>query len=210
MQKLCESLTDDPDFLQKRPVLVNLVDSKYNVYGGNQRVRAAKQLGWKTIPCDVDENLSEKLMKDRVIKDNKTFGDFDYDLLANEYEIPDLLKAGFTPNELAIDIKTIEEIEQPEDNEQLEPPKDPITKPGDIYELLSDSGLRHVIGCGDSTDPDFVSKILQDNIPGLIYNDPPYGISYHRSDGKLHGNAKAKRNKFNPILNDDSNSYRLF
>lgn len=105
MDKLVESLENDPDFLLKRPVLVNLKDGKHQVYAGNQRVMAAKKLKWKTIPCIIDVDLDDSLMKSRIIKDNKTFGEFDFDILANEWDLENLTKWGFTENELGFDIK---------------------------------------------------------------------------------------------------------
>lgn len=116
-QNLCNSLQNDPDFLQKRPVLVNLIDGNYNVYAGNQRVRAAKKLGWKTIPCDIDENIDEKTMKKRILQDNLSFGEFDFDIISSDYEIPDLLDMGFSQEELSIDIDTINAAENLEDED---------------------------------------------------------------------------------------------
>jgi len=109
MGKLIKSIQDDPEFLQKRPVLVNLVEGVYEVYAGNQRVSAARKLGWKTIPCIVDENLPEEIVKQRIIKDNKAAGTWDYDCLANEFEAHDLLEWGFTLEELHIDLPDIDD-----------------------------------------------------------------------------------------------------
>lgn len=103
MQKLCESLEEDPSFMEKRPVLVNRKDGKKIVYAGNQRVRAAKKLGWKEINCDIDDDLDEKTMRSRILKDNKTFGEFDYEMLANEWDVDELIKGGFTPEELSFE-----------------------------------------------------------------------------------------------------------
>ena len=110
MTKLCSSIQEDPDFLFKRPVLVNLVDGKHIVYAGNQRVRAAKQLKMKTIPCIIDKDVSEELMKMRVIKDNKTYGEFDFDVLANEWDISTLLDCGFEPKDLIGPDSDIEDL----------------------------------------------------------------------------------------------------
>lgn len=100
MEKLCKSIQDDPDFLFKRPILVNLIDGQHIVYAGNQRVRAAKQLKMKTIPCIIDKDIPDDLMKMRVVKDNKTFGEFDFDILANEWDISVLLDCGFDAKDL--------------------------------------------------------------------------------------------------------------
>lgn len=105
MSKLENSLVQDSSFLWRRPVLVNQVDDKLIVYAGNQRVRAAKKLKWKQIPCIIDKDLSEDVINRRVLQDNKTFGSFDYDMLANEYEIDMLLDVGFTLEELQIDLE---------------------------------------------------------------------------------------------------------
>lgn len=104
MQLLVKSLEDDPDFFNSRPCLVNQKDGKLIVYAGNQRVRAAKKLKWKEVPCIVDEDLSEARMKDRVVKDNKTFGEFDFDILANEFDIDQLVNAGFSLEELHLEV----------------------------------------------------------------------------------------------------------
>ena len=111
MEKLCKSIKDDPDFLNARPILVNKSNEIYTVYAGNQRVRAAKKLKMKEIPCVVDEDLDSEVMKKRTILDNKTFGEFDFDILANEYDINMLIDCGFTPEELLGDISKISDDE---------------------------------------------------------------------------------------------------
>jgi len=99
--KLCKSIQDDPSFLERRPVLVNISNGRNDVYAGNQRVRAAKKLGWESIPCIIDKDLSEDIIKSRMIKDNKTYGEFDFDMLANEWDIETLFDAGFSERELS-------------------------------------------------------------------------------------------------------------
>lgn len=117
--KLCKSLSDDPDFFSKRPCLVNktceyptlppetTIDiniherkDTYTVYAGNQRVRAAKKLGYKEVPCIIDVDLDQEIIKSRIAKDNLNYGTWDYDILGNEFEIDMLLDAGFTQNML--------------------------------------------------------------------------------------------------------------
>lgn len=119
-KKLCDSLEKDPGFFLNRPCLVNVKDEKRIVYAGNQRVLAAKKLGWKEVPCIVEINLPEDLIKERIIKDNKHYGEFDFDILANEWEIENLLEAGFTENELSFKPLDEEKIEE----EASEKPKE--------------------------------------------------------------------------------------
>ena len=200
MAKLVASLDSDPGFLDSRPILVNIVDGVYTVYGGNQRVRAAKKLGWKEIQCAVEHDLDAKMMKDRVVKDNKTYGEFDWDILANEYDPESLLNSGFEIEDL-VGVEPIEQIEAEEDpQENLNPgeDKDSECKSGDIYELISGS-ITHRLGCGDSTDPDHVSKLLDGNEPILMVTDPPYGVEYNANwrseslkDGAKRSNGKVQ------------------
>lgn len=111
MAKLCKSITDDPAFLQNRPVLVNCTDGKHIVYAGNQRVRAAKMLKMKEIPCIVENDLPYNLVQKRIILDNKTFGEWDFDILANEFNIDVLIDCGFDANELIGPIDNDKEAE---------------------------------------------------------------------------------------------------
>lgn len=110
-EKLCKSLQDDPDFIAKRPVLVHNSEGKLRVYACNQRVRAAKKLGWKEVPCIIDEGLSEDIIKSRTVKDNKHYGEFDFDILANEYDMDMLFDAGFTATDFEVSKTAIEDIE---------------------------------------------------------------------------------------------------
>ena len=118
-EKLCNSIKNDPEFLFLRPCLVHDDNGKLVVYAGNQRVNAAKKLKWKEIPCIVDKNLSPEIIKERIIKDNKHYGEFDFDILANEFDIDTLIDAGFYANELIGNIEA-EEIES-EEHEEKEP-----------------------------------------------------------------------------------------
>lgn len=120
-EKLCESIKEDPEFLSKRPCLVNDKDGILEVYAGNQRVLAAKKLAWKSVPCIIEKDIPDEIIKKRIVKDNKHYGEFDFDILANEWEIDDLIGAGFTEEELAFedinsysDIKDIIDEEEPE------------------------------------------------------------------------------------------------
>ena len=202
MDKLCDSLKKDPDFLQNRPVLINKINDVLNVYAGNQRVLAAKKLKWKQVPCIIENDLNEDIIKERIIKDNRHSGEWDYDILANEWEIDTLLECGFTEEELELKIPPeIEPIE--EDGESLEPGKDEdaITKLGDIYELN-----EHRIVCGDSTYPDIVANCLNGSVPILMVTDPPYGVNY---DPDWRGKAGKGQKASGIVQNDDQINWAL-
>ena len=93
---LVKSLQDDPEMLDLREVIVYPHGKKFVAIGGNMRFRAGKELGFETIPCKilpVDTPL-EKL-KRIAEKDNISFGSWDYDLLANEWDTEFLEDCGF-------------------------------------------------------------------------------------------------------------------
>ena len=105
MKKLKKSIESDPHFLHMRPILVNHQNDMYLIYAGNQRARAAISLQYTEVPCIIEENLSDDVMRKRSIMDNKTFGEWDYEMLANEWDAEFLIDAGFTEDELGFEEK---------------------------------------------------------------------------------------------------------
>ena len=84
-ERLLKSLKEDPDFLVHKPLHVYEHNDKYIVLGGNQRLRALKELGYKEVPVTVYEpETPVEVLKRRIIIDNSTFGDYDMDMLAND------------------------------------------------------------------------------------------------------------------------------
>lgn len=201
-EKLCKNIDKRPGFFEKRPCLVNKTDEEMLVYAGNQRLRAAKKLGWKKVPCIVSENLSEETIKEEIILDNVHHGEHDFDLLTAFYDVDELLELGMLEKELQICVQEIEPIEE-DDSEILEPGKDEeaITKLGDVYELNN-----HRIVCGDSTLPDFVEKCLNGAEPILMVTDPPYGVEY---DPDWRGKAGKGQKASGKVQNDDKINWAL-
>lgn len=69
-RKLKENISRDREFFEARPCLINERDGKLVVYAGNQRLRAAIDLGWTDVPCIVHK-IPLALEKERNIKDNR-------------------------------------------------------------------------------------------------------------------------------------------
>jgi hypothetical protein len=86
-QKLVQSLKDFPEMLEKRPIVV---DENMVVLGGNMRLRASIEAGLKQVWIDIADGWTDAQKKEFVIKDNASFGDWDWDILANEYDPADL------------------------------------------------------------------------------------------------------------------------
>lgn len=102
MLKLEKSIEEDPSFLKCRPILVRDNDGVLEVYAGNQRVRAAKKLKWNTLPCIVDKasELTDEVVRKRIVKDNLQMGEFDFDILSSDYAPEELFEFGMTTHDL--------------------------------------------------------------------------------------------------------------
>lgn len=86
-RKLVKSIKEFPEMLQMRPIVV---DEEMVVLGGNMRLRACLEAGLTEVPIIKASNFTEQQKKEFVIKDNSSFGEWDWDLLANEWDIQDL------------------------------------------------------------------------------------------------------------------------
>jgi len=86
-RKLVKSIEEFPDMLNKRPLIVFTdVDNKYVVLGGNMRLKACKEIGLKEIPVIVADEWTEEQKAEFLVKDNVGFGEWDWDILANEWD----------------------------------------------------------------------------------------------------------------------------
>ena len=86
-KKLVKSIKEFPQMLNLRPIVVN---DDMVVLGGNMRLKAVQEVGLKEVPIIKASDLTEEQQKEFIIKDNVGFGEWDWDVLANEWE-PELL-----------------------------------------------------------------------------------------------------------------------
>jgi hypothetical protein len=90
-EKLKKSIQDDPEMLQLRELLVYPYNDKFIVIGGNMRLKAMKELGYKEAPCKViDASTPPEKLRAYTIKDNVGYGEHDIDLLANDWDVEEL------------------------------------------------------------------------------------------------------------------------
>jgi len=82
-KKLVKSIKTFPEMLFLRPIVVN---DDMVVLGGNMRLKACKEAGLKEVPIIRAENLTEEQQREFIIKDNVGFGEWEWDLLANEWD----------------------------------------------------------------------------------------------------------------------------
>lgn len=93
-QKLVKSIQDFPKMMELRPIIIN---DQNIVLGGNMRLAALKELGYKEIPDEwvkQAKDLTQEQQNEFIVKDNVSFGAWDWDTLANEWESDDLADWG--------------------------------------------------------------------------------------------------------------------
>lgn len=85
--KLVTSIEQDPALLKAKPIIV---DENNVILGGHQRYRACIQLGIQDVPVIVMSDLTEKQKKKLLIIDNTHNGEWDMDILSNDWDLSDL------------------------------------------------------------------------------------------------------------------------
>jgi DNA modification methylase len=175
-KKLVQSLKDLPEMAQVRPIVVN---QDMIVLGGNMRLKAMKEAGWKEAPVAIVD-WDEDKQRQFIIKDNVGFGEWDWDMLANEWDAESL-------GEWGLDVPQMNETEIEADEDDFDVPEGGMKTDivlGDLFEIG-----EHRLLCGDSTDSNNLDKLLQGKTPELLLTDPPYGIDY---GGMLKGKGDGK------------------
>lgn len=90
-EKLKKSIEDAPEMLQLRELLVYPHGGKFVIIGGNMRYRACKEIGYKELPCKVlDTETPIEKLRQYAIKDNENFGEYDWDIVANEWDTAEM------------------------------------------------------------------------------------------------------------------------
>jgi hypothetical protein len=110
LEKLVKSLREFPEMLEARPIVV---DPDFVVLGGNMRLKAAQEAGLDMVPVYV-ATWEEAKHKEFIIKDNLAFGEWDWDMLANEWEPEQLDDWGLKvwQPEDDIDMSILDEIDE--------------------------------------------------------------------------------------------------
>ncbi|MEZ5726337.1 MAG: site-specific DNA-methyltransferase [Paracoccaceae bacterium] len=188
-----------------------MVGDDGELIAGHGRVLAATELGLAEVPVIRLGHLDEAERRAYRIADNKLteLGDWDEALLRGEVagllaDDFDLSLLGFAEDELEAllqDPELGEDGAAEGEDDVPEPPADPVSVPGDLWQL----GPHRLI-CGDSTSADVVSKLLSDVRPLLMVTDPPYGVEYDPAWRNATGAAKTKRT--GKVLNDDRADWR--
>jgi DNA modification methylase len=148
------------------------------IVGGHFRVRELIKLGVKEVEC-VIVDLNEDDEMELNIRLNANTGGWDWDTLANDWEVVDLEAWGLDIPQF----DTVEELEASEDDYEV--PEGGIETDiviGDLFEIG-----EHRLLCGDSTDSDAVARLMNGEKADLGHNDPPYGMK-KENEGVLNDN----------------------
>jgi len=124
-KKLVQSIKDFPEMLNIRPIVVN---QDMVILGGNMRYKACKEAGLKEIPIIIAD-LTEDQQREFLIKDNVSGGEWDFEMLANEWDNEELESWG-------LDIPELKAIDESEEGDEIKIPKSLQVIPKKEYILI--------------------------------------------------------------------------
>ena len=160
--KLVQSIREFPEMLRLRPIVVN---DDMIVLGGNMRLKACKEAGLKVVPIIKASDLTEDQQRQFIIKDNVGFGEWDWEMLANEWDADKLGEWGLDLPDMDVKVLDAEE----DDFDVPDGGIDTDIVPGDLFEIGA-----HRLLCGDSTDADAVARLMNGEKADMVFTDPPY------------------------------------
>jgi len=194
-QELKQSIKDFPEMELVKPLTI----ADGFVIGGNMRLLAMKDLGYREVLVNDVTEWTQAQRDEFMIKDNTHYGAWDYDILANEWDVHPL-------NDWGLDLwePEVEELKGLTDEDEVpEAPQEPITKLGDVWILG-----EHRVMCGDSTSKEAVEILMDGNRTNTMVTDPPYGVELDQSwrDKALGSKALGKGNS-NLVHNDNKSDW---
>ena len=179
-KKLVQSIKDLPEMAEVRPIVVN---TDMVVLGGNMRLKAMREAGWKDVPIEVVD-WDEDKQRQFIIKDNVSGGEWDWDMLANEWDADEL-------NEWGLDLpefEQVQELEAEEDDYEMPDEVQTDIVLGDLFEIG-----EHRLLCGDSTQTDTWEKVMNGCLADMVMTDPPYNVDYASKNKMLNYSDKGNR-----------------
>ena len=199
--ELKKSIKDFPEMEVVKPLII----ADDFVIGGNMRLLAYKDLGYREVHV-IDVTAWTQAKRDEfMIKDNTHFGSWNYDMLANEWDTLPLTEWG-----LAVWDTEMEDVKGLTDEDDVpEAPQEPITKLGDVWILG-----EHRVMCGDSTSKEAVEILMDGEKADMVFTDPPYlgkmGKGGFSKDLKLQKSKDKKIDEIRSIYNfDPTNTFPI-
>ena len=180
-------------FGQRKPLVVH----RGVVLAGNGTLEAARSLGWTEIEVsEVPQDWDNDTAKAYALADNRTAELAEWDESELAKQLLDLQDKDWDITELGFEIPALSDIESIDEDEIPEPPVEPVTKLGDIYQLG-----RHRLMCGDSTDLTSVERLMNGKRANICFTSPPYNAG----SLEIKGN-KTTEKKYNSFDDNQSES----
>lgn len=173
-----------------------IIDSNNVIIAGHTRLKASKKLGYKEVPCIIADDLTPEQIKAFRLADNKVgeMAEWDLDLLNEELE--DIIDINM--EDFGFDLNLdFEDKEVEEDDFEIQVPEEPVAKLGDIWQLG-----EHRLMCGDSTDKETVSKLMDGKKADMVMTDPPYGMFLDTDFTKMSGDEGCGK-KYDKVIGDN-------
>jgi DNA modification methylase len=208
-----KTMEAERELTEARPVIARRSDKV--IIAGNQRLKAARELGWRTI-ATVFVDLDDLRAAYWTFLDNRGPGEDDDDLVAELLaELMerggDLDLTGFERRETDALLRRLLHRDRDPDLVLPLPETEPDSEPGRVYQLG-----RHRLLCGDATNPEQVRLLLGDATPQLLATDPPYGVGLDngwRDDAGVNSRSRTRAHAHTSIRGDDrcdwSEAYEL-
>lgn len=146
--------------------------------------------------------MTEREKKQWIVEHRKNTGDWNFDILANNFDVPDLLEWGFTEKELQLGGFEFEDTSrdaEPQIDRAAELLKRWKVCAGDMFTIG-----QHKLICGDCTDAAVVARVMGGERATLLFADPPYGVSIGAKNRMLNSFQKAGRNLTDMESDQDS------
>ncbi len=182
------------------------IDLGGKICAGHQRIKALQLLGRENDEIDVripNRKLTKSEFKEYLLGSNKLGGDWDFNILANDFDLDTLTASGFDANDLSniFDDNLEVEDDQFDEIKEIKEAKKTDIKIGDMFQLG-----RHRLICGSNQDPAVVKKLMGGAKADMINTDPPYNIALSYDKGA--GGKSSYGGKTNDSKTDEE--YQLF
>jgi site-specific DNA-methyltransferase (adenine-specific) len=185
---------DDPIAIWKDPETNEDV-----IVEGHGRLIAAQELGFEAVPIIRLDHLTDEQRRAYMLVHNKLTMNTDFDLDILDLELEDLELSDIDMSMFGFELIAPEELPEVTEDEVPEPPAEPKTKMGDIYEMGG-----HRLICGDSTDIGTIERLMDGAKADLLLTDPPYNVDYEgkTKDALKIQNDKMQDDQFRQFLRD--------
>ena len=147
------------------------IDTNNRIVAGHQRIRLLIKMGKVDELIDVrvpNRPLTEDEFREYLIRSNANTGSWDTEILAQEFDLPQLEGWG-------LDEKTLKSIPQSvinaEEPEEVIPPAKSVVQLGDIFLVNA-----HITLCGNSEQSETYDKLMNEELAQIVFTDPPYNV----------------------------------